>query len=184
MSELEKMRRGEHYFINDPELVEIRHAVRDNVDRYNALGHRETARQQQLLAEIFGQVGDDVHIEKNLRVDYGMNTRLGSHVFINFNFVLLDCAPVNIGNHVFIGPDVQLYTAHHPLDPGERGRHIGWAEPVTLSDNVWIAGGCIILPGVTIGENTTIGAGSVVTRPIPANVVACGNPCRVLRPLP
>lgn len=184
MSELDKMRRGERYFINDPDLVEIRHRVRDKLDRYNALGHRETVRQQELLDEIFDRVGADVHIEKNLRVDYGLNTTLGSHVFINFNFVLLDCAPVTIGDHVFIGPDVQLYTAHHPLEPRERAQHIGWAEPVTLGDNVWIAGGCIILPGVTIGENSTIGAGSVVTRPIPANVVACGNPCRVLRSLP
>jgi len=183
MTELEKMQRGERYFINDPELIEIRHGVRDNVDRYNALGHRETLQQQALMKAIFAVIGEDVHIEKNLRVDYGINTRIGSHVFINFNFVLLDCASVTIGNHVFIGPNVQLFTAHHPLEPQVRAQHIGWAEPIVLGDNVWIAGGCTILPGVTIGENSTVGAGSIVTRSIPANLVACGNPCRVLRQL-
>lgn len=183
MTELEKMQQGERYFINDPDLVEIRHNVRDNVDRYNALGHRDVVQQQALLKAIFAAIGEDVHIEKNLRVDYGLNTRIGSHVFINFNFVLLDCASVTIGNHVFIGPNVQLFTAHHPLEPQIRLQHIGWAEPIIISDNVWIAGGCTILPGVTIGENSTVGAGSIVTRSIPPNVVACGNPCRVLRDL-
>lgn len=103
---------------------------------------------------------------------------MGSNVFINFNFTILDCAPITIGNNVFIGPNVQLYTAHHPLEIEARNQHIGFAEPITIGNDVWIGGGCIILPGVTIGDGTVIGAGSVVTKDIPANSVAFGNPCK------
>jgi maltose O-acetyltransferase len=116
-------------------------------------------------------------------IDYGINTKIGDNVFINFNFILLDCAKVSIGNNVFIGPAVQIYTAQHPLDIELRGRHIGTARPVTIGNDVWIGGGCIILPGVTIGDGSSVGAGSVVTRPIPSGVVACGNPCRVMKRL-
>ncbi len=184
MRAFDEMRAGRPYFINDEELCQIRFATRDRVDQFNALNARDTAAKRQLISAIFADVGEDVHFEKGLRVDYGRNTRIGSNVFINFNFVLLDCAPVQIGSNVFIGPDVQIYSAIHPLDPRERNLHLGSALPITIGNNVWIGGGAIILPGVTVGDGTTIGAGSVVSRSIPADSVACGNPCRVIKSVP
>lgn len=183
MRAFDKMVSGLPYDINDKELVEMRYVTRDNVDAFNALSARQVSEKDRLVREIFGSVGENVHFEKGMRVDYGCNTRLGNNVFINFNFVLLDCAPFTVGNHVFIGPNVQVYTAQHPLDTDERKLHIGSARSVTIEDDVWIGGGCIILPGVTIGKGSTIGAGSVVAKSIPANVVACGNPCKVVKTL-
>jgi maltose O-acetyltransferase len=181
MREFDKMVSGESYHINDPELREIRYRVRDTVDAFNALSARNVTEKDRLIRTIFASVGENVHFEKGMRIDYGCNTSIGSNVFINFNFVLLDCAPVTIGNNVFIAPDVQIYTAQHPLDPFSRNQHIGSARPITIGDDVWIGGGCIILPGVTIGKGSTIGAGSVVKHDIPAGVIAAGNPCQVKR---
>lgn len=179
MSELEKMRAGSEYWINDPVLTDIRFKTRDLVDDFNGLKARDAEAKAQLQKQLFAQVGDNVHIEKPMRVDYGINTTIGSNVFINFNFVLLDCCPVSIGSNVFIAPNVQVYAASHPLDLDKRNTHIGVAAPITIGNDVWIGGGCIILPGVTIGDGCTIGAGSVVTKSIPANSVAFGNPCKV-----
>lgn len=181
MREFSKMVSGENYNINDPELREIRYRVRDIVDEFNALSARAVTEKERLIRTIFGSVGENVHFEKGMRIDYGCNTHIGNNVFINFNFVLLDCAPVTIGNNVFIAPDVQIYTAQHPLDPEMRNQHIGSARPVVIGDDVWIGGGSIILPGVTIGKGSTIGAGSVVKHDIPAGVIAAGNPCQVKR---
>ncbi|MFP2507650.1 MULTISPECIES: sugar O-acetyltransferase [Buttiauxella] len=181
MREFSKMVSGENYNINDPELREIRYRVRDIVDEFNALSARAVTEKERLIRTIFGRVGENVHFEKGMRIDYGCNTHIGNNVFINFNFVLLDCAPVTIGNNVFIAPDVQIYTAQHPLDPDTRNQHIGSARPINIGDDVWIGGGSIILPGVTIGKGSTIGAGSVVKHDIPAGVIAAGNPCQVKR---
>ena len=181
MREFSKMVSGENYNINDPELREIRYRVRDIVDEFNALSARAVSEKERLIRTIFGRVGENVHFEKGMRIDYGCNTHIGNNVFINFNFVLLDCAPVTIGNNVFIAPDVQIYTAQHPLDPDTRNQHIGSARPINIGDDVWIGGGSIILPGVTIGKGSTIGAGSVVKHDIPAAVIAAGNPCQVKR---
>lgn len=181
MREFSKMVSGENYNINDPELREIRYRVRDIVDEFNALSARAVTEKDRLIRTIFGRVGENVHFEKGMRIDYGCNTHIGNNVFINFNFVLLDCAPVTIGNNVFIAPDVQIYTAQHPLDPDTRNQHIGSARPINIGDDVWIGGGSIILPGVTIGKGSTIGAGSVVKHDIPAGVIAAGNPCQVKR---
>lgn len=181
MREFSKMVSGENYNINDPELREIRYRVRDIVDEFNALSARAVTEKERLIRTIFGRVGENVHFEKGMRIDYGCNTHIGNNVFINFNFVLLDCAPVTIGNNVFIAPDVQIYTAQHPLDPETRSQHIGSARPINIGDDVWIGGGSIILPGVTIGKGSTIGAGSVVKHDIPAGVIAAGNPCQVKR---
>lgn len=178
-SALEKMRAGERYWINDEELIEIRDTTRDRTAMYNQLPRRERMMQRELIEQIFAEVGEDVHIEKNMNIDYGINTHIGSHVFINFNFTLLDCAKVTIGNNVFIGPNVQLYTAHHPLEIEARNEHIGFAEPITIGNNVWIGGGAMVLPGVTIGDGAVIGSGSVVTKDIPENAIAFGNPCKV-----
>lgn len=181
MREFSKMVSGEKYNINDPELREIRYRVRDIVDEFNTLSARAVTEKERLIRTIFGRVGENVHFEKGMRIDYGCNTHIGNNVFINFNFVLLDCAPVTIGNNVFIAPDVQIYTAQHPLDPDTRNQHIGSARPINIGDDVWIGGGSIILPGVTIGKGSTIGAGSVVKHDIPAGVIAAGNPCQVKR---
>lgn len=181
MSELDKMIAGQEYWINDPELTEIRFKTRDLVDDFNALKARDVAGKASIQQQIFASVGDEVHIERPMRVDYGINTKIGSNVFINFNFVLLDCCPVSIGSNVFIAPNVQVYAASHPMDLDKRKTHIGVAGPITIGNDVWIGGGCIILPGVTIGDGCTIGAGSVVNKSIPANSVAFGNPCKVHR---
>lgn len=175
---LEKMRAGERYDINDAGLIEIRDTTRDLTAIYNQTPRRERGKQRELIEKIFAKVGDNVHIEKAMNIDYGINTTIGSNVFINFNFAILDCAPITIGDNVFIGPNAQLYTAHHPLEIEARNQHIGFAEPITIGNNVWIGGGCIVLPGVTIGDGAVIGAGSVVTKDIPAGMVAFGNPCK------
>lgn len=184
MDELQKMVSGKEYFINDVELKKIRNKTRHKVSYYNSLSTEDEDRRRIALKSIFLSVGDSVHIENGLNVDYGINTCIGENVFINFNFICLDCAKVIIGNNVFIGPGVQVYTALHPLDPEMRRMHIGQAFPVVINNNVWIGGGSILLPGVIIGEGATIGAGSVVTRSIPANSIAYGNPCRKKASLP
>ena len=176
---LEKMRAGERYDINDSDLIEIRDTTRDLTAIYNQTPRRERDKQRELIEKIFAKVGDNVHIEKAMNIDYGINTYIGSNVFINFNFTILDCAPITIGSNVFIGPNVQLYTAHHPIEIEARNQHIGFAEPISIGNDVWIGGGSIILPGVTIGDGAVIGAGSVVTKDIPENAIAFGNPCKV-----
>lgn len=178
-----KMIAGEEYWINDPELVEIRFKTRELVDEFNSTGPRDAELKSEIQKKIFGALGTNVHIEKPIRIDYGINTKIGSNVFINFNFVLLDCCPVTIGDNVFIAPNVQIYTASHPLDLDERKSHIGFAAPITIGNDVWIGGGCIIMPGVIIGAGCTIGAGSVVTKSIPPHTVAFGNPCKVRKQL-
>lgn len=182
-TERQKMVSGEPYHINDEELVEIRYQTREDVDAFNALGPREVIEKSRLLKKIFGTVGDNVHVEKPIRVDYGCNTHFGDNVFINYNLTVLDPGEIRIGTNVFIAPNVQFYTARHPLDLEERAKHIGDALPITVGNDVWIGGGCIIMPGVTIGNGCTIGAGSVVTKDVPDNSVAYGNPCRVQRTL-
>jgi maltose O-acetyltransferase len=137
-----------------------------------------------LLGELLGGVGKSVEIEPPFFCDYGSNIYLGENFYANFNCVILDPAEVRIGDNVFLGPGVHLYTAYHPLDPTERNSGYESAKPIWIGNSVWIGGGAIIQPGVRIGENVTIGAGSVVTRDIPSNVVAAGVPCRVIRELP
>lgn len=180
-TEKEKMLSGDSYDTKDPQLVEIRYTTRELVDLFNATGPRDTKEMERLQKLIFGSVGEGVHIEKPIRVDYGFNTTLGNNVFINFNFVILDCAQVTIGNNVFIAPNVQIYTARHPFDLDERRRHIGSANPITIGNDVWIGGNCVLLPGVSIGNGCTIGAGSVVTKSIPPNTLAVGSPCKVIK---
>jgi len=182
-SEKEKMVSGEPYNTRDPELVEIRLKTRELVDQFNATAPRDKEEKERLQKQIFGSVGDGVHIEKPIRVDYGINTTMGDNIFINFNFVILDCAPVTIGDNVFIAPNVQIYTARHPFDLEERRKHIGSTSPISIGNDVWIGGNCVLLPGVSIGDGCTIGAGSVVTKSIPPNTLAVGSPCRVIKQL-
>ena len=182
-TEREKMLAGELYVAADPELVQARLRARDLTRRYNATRGDETELRSALLHELCGAVGANVWIEPPFYCDYGSYISLADGVYFNFGCIVLDCNRVTIGRNVQVGPAVQILTAYHPLDAAERIRGPELAAPITIGDNVWLGGGVIIGPGVTIGENTTIGAGSIVVKTIPANVLAVGNPCRVVRKL-
>ncbi|UFP96239.1 sugar O-acetyltransferase [Gloeobacter morelensis] len=183
-SEKQKMLAGELYRASAPELVALRVRARGLVDLYNATAATQGEQRRLLLSELFGSLGQSVEIESPFFCDYGSQIHVGEGFYLNTGCVILDCAAVTIGAHVLIAPGVHIYTATHPTDPAVRRSGLELALPVTIGDNVWIGGGAIVCPGVTIGENTTIGAGSVVVKSIPANVIAAGNPCRVLRPVP
>jgi maltose O-acetyltransferase len=179
-TEREKMLAGELYDPLDPELVAARQRARDLCWAINVTAEREQDRRRALAMELFGSGGDSVWLQPPFFCDYGANITLGHRVFFNFNCVVLDVARVTIGSHTLIGPAVQIYTASHPLDARLR-REQEFGKPVAIGSDVWIGGGAIICPGVTIGDRAVIGAGSVVTRDIPPGVVAAGNPCRGLR---
>ena len=183
MTEKDKMLAGELYLATDPELSAARARARRLLRAYNQTTEDELPRRGELLAELLGQVGAGAWIEPPFYCDYGTHIRLGERVFMNFQCVILDCNVVTIGDHVQLGPAVQIYAATHPVDADERQKGPELSRPVTVGANTWIGGGAIICPGVTVGEGTTIGAGSVVVRDIPARVFAAGNPCRVVREL-
>lgn len=184
MKEKEKMLAGEIYSAVDRELVEELQATREVLFEYNSLRPSETLRMKKMLKELLGHVADDDFIiNQPFRCDYGKQIRIGRRFFANFNFTVLDEAPVTIGDDCFIGPNVSIYTACHSTDPIERNSRHEWARPVAIGHNVWIGGSVTILPGVTIGDNVTIGAGSVVVNDIPSNTVAVGNPCAVIKKL-
>ncbi|MBA3314388.1 MAG: sugar O-acetyltransferase [Planctomycetota bacterium] len=183
MSELDKMLAGELYRPYDPELVTMRKAARLLTAEFNASSPVDEALRRGLLPRLFGRCGENVYVEPPFRCDYGIHISLGNRVYLNFDCVFLDCARITIGDDVMFAPGVHLYAATHPLNAAERIKGPELAAPITIGDRCWIGGRSLVLPGVTIGENTTIGAGSVVTRDIPSNVVAAGNPCRVLRRL-
>lgn len=174
---------GEPYFSSDPELVAARLSCRKILARFNHSDPADLDGRFAMLRELFGAVGEESYIEPPFHCDYGVNIRVGKGFFANFQCVVLDCAEVDIGDEVFFGPGVHIYTATHPLDPEERCAGVEFARPVRIGARAWLGGGVIVLPGVTIGAGTTIGAGSVVTRDIPAGVLAQGNPCRVVRAL-
>lgn len=182
-TEREKMLAGELYSAFDPELQALSLRSRRLSRQFHAIEPGQPEQSRALLREWFDQIGENVWIEPPFFCDYGAHIRLGSNVFFNANCVILDCNYITIGDNTMCGPAVQIYAASHPLIASERikGPELGF--PVTIGKNVWIGGGSIICPGVTIGDNTTIGAGSVVTKDIPANVFAAGNPCRVIREL-
>jgi maltose O-acetyltransferase len=180
-SEREKMLAGRPYLARDPDLVAARGRARDLLRRFNATSQREAALRRSLLRKLFGRAGRGTWIEPPFFCDYGRNIKLGDGVYVNFDCVVLDCAPVSLGDNVLIGPAVQIYAAHHPVDAEERATGLELASPIVVEDDAWIGGGAILCPGVRVGRGSTIGAGSVVTRDVPAGVVAAGNPCRVLR---
>ncbi len=173
---------GELYDPLDPQLTRERHQARDLCLRLNATREEEVEARTAILAELFGRASD-VWLQPPFFCDYGTNIRLGRKVFFNFNCVVLDVMEVRIGDHTLFGPAVQIYTATHPLDAAERRGGLEFAKPVEIGSDVWVGGGAIICPGVTIGARAIIGAGSVVTRDIPDDVFAAGNPCRVIRPI-
>jgi maltose O-acetyltransferase len=181
-SQRELMLAGELYDPLDPELTAARDRARDLCQALNATAERERERRAAILRELFGGAGADLWVQPPFYCDYGANISVGDRVFFNFNCVVLDVCRVTIGSHTMFGPAVQIYTAMHPLDAMER-RSREFGRPVTIGDDVWVGGGAIICPGVTIGSRSVIGAGSVVTRNVPDDVVAAGNPCRVIRQL-
>ena len=172
---------GELYRASDPELVRERARARGLLGRYNATAPEDADERRALLEELLGRAGEDVWIEPPFRCDYGWNVSLGDGAYLNFDCVILDCAPVVIGALAKLGPGVKLCAATHPVDPAERAGGLEYALPIAIGRNVWIGAGAIVGPNVTIGENSVVGAGSVVLRDLPANVVAAGSPCRVLR---
>ena len=184
MTEKEKMLAGQLYSAVDAKLLEELGAVKDVIHRYNALPPSSAQERLSILKGLLGYIGDDdIIINQPFYCDYGKQIRVGKRFFANFNFTVLDEAPVTIGDDCFIGPNVSIYTACHSTDPVERNSRREWAEPVTIGNNVWIGGSVTILPGVRIGNNTTIGAGSVVTKDIADNCVAVGNPAKVIKRL-
>lgn len=182
-TEKAKMLAGELYDASDPSLVSERRRARSLCAALNASRDTEPELRSQLLGDLFGRIGNATWIELPFYCDYGSNITLGHHVFFNFNCVILDPAPVTIGDYVLLGPSVQIYTATHPLDAAERRSLLEFAKPVAIANDVWIGGAAIICPGVRIGARSMIGAGSVVTRDVPEDVFAAGNPCRVIRRL-
>jgi len=171
---------GELYDPLDPELTEARERARDLCQALNATREIDRDERQRLQGELFARMGDDVVIQPPFHCDYGRHIALGTRVFFNFNCVVLDVCRVTIGDHTMFGPAVQIYTATHPLDAALRRRQ-EYGKPIMIGDDVWVGGGAVVCPGVTIGSRTVIGAGSVVTRDVPDDVFAAGNPCRVLR---
>ena len=173
---------GELYDALDPELMLARDRARDLCQDLNATREREQELRRAILKQLFAKGGDSVWMQPPFFCDYGSNIRLGERVFFNFNCVILDVCEVTIGDFTLFGPAVQIYTATHPLNH-ELRRKQEFAKPIAIGSDVWVGGGAIICPGVTIGSKSVIGAGSVVTRNIPAGVFAAGNPCRVIREL-
>ena len=176
-SERDRMIAGELYDPGDAELSAARARARDLLAQYNM------APEATVLAQLLGSVGTGAVVEPSFHCDYGFNISVGERFYANANCVFLDCAPIVVGDHVLLGPAVQLNAATHTLDAETRRRGLEYALPIAVGDDVWIGGGAVVLPGVTIGDRAVIGAGSVVTKDVPPDVVAAGNPCRPLREL-
>lgn len=180
-TEKQKMLAGELYLANDFELAGDRKRAQRLIKTYNTTTKEESEARSQILQELFGKVGEKVEIQPPFRCDYGSNIYIGNNLYMNYGCVILDCNTVEIGDNVKCAPYVQIYTAYHPTEPQIRLSGKELAAPIKIGNNVWIGGGAIVCPGVSIGDNTTIGAGSVVVKDIPANVIAVGNPCKVIR---
>jgi maltose O-acetyltransferase len=181
MTEKEKMLSGELYTSRNPELQQDNLKCKKLTRLFNQTTEEESERRDKLLRELFGKVGKHIFIEPPLHCDYGCNVFIGDNFFANYDCIILDTCKVKIGNNVFFGPKVCVYAASHPIDAQVRAEILEIGKPVTIGDNVWIGGNAVINPGVVIGNNSIIGSGSVVTKNIPENVIAAGNPCKVLR---
>lgn len=177
----ERMESGKLYDCTDERLQAQQRALNELVYDYNMTRPSQQERRQELLRKIFADMGEGCYIEPPLRANWGSHTHLGNFVYANFNLTLVDDTHVYIGDHVMFGPNVTISAAGHPIEPELREKGFQYNFPIRIEDNVWVGAGAVILPGVTIGKNSVIGAGSVVTKDIPAGVVALGVPCRVLR---
>ncbi len=184
MDEKEKMLAGELYDANyNEDLIKERFLVKDKCYDYNQIRPSNYDERQKIMKEILGKTGKVFNIEQPFMCDYGYNIEIGENFYANHNLIILDCNKVKFGNNVFIAPNCSFYTAGHPLDAERRNKGLEYAKPIKVGNNVWIGGNVCVLPGVTIGDNVVIGAGSIVTKDIPSNVVAVGNPCKIIKEL-
>jgi len=181
MSEKERMLAGKLYIADDPKLIKDFKKARALTRRFNNSTEEQTEYRKQLLQELFEATGENIHIEPPFRCDYGNNITVGENFYANFDCIILDVCKVKIGQNVMFGPRVNIFTAGHPIDAEVRNTQLEYGKPVTIGDNVWVGGNVVINLGVSIGDNAVIGSGAVVTKDIPPNVVAVGNPCRILR---
>jgi maltose O-acetyltransferase len=180
-TEKEKMLSGKPYKAFGMELLTERQNAKELIFDFNALRPAEIEKRNNIIKQLFGKILEPFFIEPPFRCDYGYNISIGVNFYSNYNLTILDCAKVTIGNNVFIAPNVSLFTAGHPIHFEPRNQEFEHALPITIGNNVWIGGNVVINPGITIGDNSVIGAGSIVTRNIPDNVIAFGNPCRIVR---
>ena len=183
-SELQKLKDGELYDYTDPEVRAAHIRAVELCDEYNETKRTETEKRERILRELFGSLGENALIEKNIRIDYGFNVHAGDNFFCNYDCVFLDCAPITFGNNVFIAPQCGFYAVNHPLEADLRNSGVETGVPITVGDDVWIGGGVKVMPGVTIGSNVVIGGGSVVVKDIPSDSLAVGNPARVVKSIP
>ena len=180
----EKQHNGEIYQPMDEEITRQQMVYLDNLRLYNEIPHVQMDRREAMLRQMFAEVGEGCYIESPFYANFGgHHVHLGNNVYTNFNLTLVDDTHIYIGDCTMIGPNVTIATAGHPIEPGLRSRGLQYNMPVRIGKNCWLGAGVIVMPGVTIGDNTVIGAGSIVTRDIPSNVVAVGNPCRMMRPV-
>lgn len=180
-TEKEKMLSGKPYQAFGMELLTERQHAKELIFDFNALRPLEVEKRNNIIKQLFGQTLEPFFIEPPFRCDYGYNISIGANFYSNYNLIILDCAKVTIGNNVFIGPNVSLFTAGHPIHFEPRNQEFEYAIPISIGKNVWIGGNVVINPGITIGDNSVIGAGSIVTTNIPNNVIAFGNPCKIIR---
>ncbi len=183
MTAKEKMKSGEVYFCTDEALMKEQTACLEKLYDFNATRPSEGKKRAALLKELLAEVGENCYVEPPLHANWGCHTHFGKNVYANFNLTLVDDTDIFVGDSVMFGPNVTVATAGHPIDPALRLKVGQFNIPVHIGNNVWIGANSVILPGITIGDNSVIGAGSIVTKDIPENVVAVGNPCRVLRPI-
>jgi maltose O-acetyltransferase len=180
-SQREKMLANEPYLAADPELEAMLRNAQQLLYEFNSSLPNESEKRHNIIRGLLGSIGQKFEIKSPFRCDYGCHIFAKENLYINYDCIILDCNKVYIGSNVLLAPKVQIYTAYHPLNAEMRRSGLEMAAPITIGDDVWIGGGAIICPGINIGNNTTIGAGSVVIKDIPANVVAVGNPCKVIR---
>lgn len=181
MTEKEKMINGLIYDATDKELEIERDRAQELYFEFNSLPPSKNQERAEIVKKLFGKTGSNFYIRSTMYCDYGYNIEIGDNFYANHNLTILDCAKVKFGDNVFIAPNCSFYCAGHPIDAEERNTLLEYAYPITVGNNVWFGGNVCVMPGVTIGDNVVIGGGSVVTKDIPSNVVAVGNPCKVLR---
>ncbi len=181
MNERDKMLNGELYYAEDKSLVQDRLDCKQLCYEFNCVQFSESDRKSEIIRRLFGKTKGNFTINPVFYCDYGYNIEIGENFYSNHNLVILDCAKVTFGDNVFIGPNCGFYTAGHPLDVETRNSGLEFAKPISVGNNVWFGGNVCVMPGVRIGDNCVIGAGSVVTKDIPPDSVAAGNPCRVLK---
>ncbi|MDF2457324.1 MAG: lacA1 [Cytophagaceae bacterium] len=182
-TEKEKMLSGKAYKAFGKELMDERQQAKELLFDFNTLRPSAIEARNEILGKLLGKTGQNFYFEPPFRCDYGYNIEIGDHFYANYNFVVLDCAKVSIGSHAFIGPNVSLFTAGHPIHQELRDQEYEYALPITIGNSVWLGGNVVVNAGITIGDNVVIGSGSVVTKDIPSNVLAVGNPCKVIREL-